>query len=181
MKRFEELFEEAGPGIIATHCSRGVAAGDFDNDGDIDLLISNMNEPPSLLRNDVAGDHRWLKVKLIGVKSNRSAVGARVTARYGGKVQCRHCSRNPDSCRAVINDCILGSAMQRLRPRNPRGPRARESIAECCRNQLVVIREGAGIQIQRFAAIVAPWISGTPFNRSSGFFTRNNLNDAQPN
>ena len=46
-----------------------------------------MNEPPSLLRNDMSGNNHWLKVKLIGVKSNRSAIGARVTARYGGKMQ----------------------------------------------------------------------------------------------
>ena len=49
------------------------------------MLIMNMNEPPSLLRNDVTGDNHWLKVKLIGTKSNRSAIGARVTARYGGR------------------------------------------------------------------------------------------------
>ena len=46
-----------------------------------------MNEPPSLLRNDVTGDNHWLKVKLIGTTSNRSAIGARVIARYGGKQQ----------------------------------------------------------------------------------------------
>ncbi|MDQ6699132.1 MAG: CRTAC1 family protein, partial [Acidobacteriota bacterium] len=85
--RFEELIEQAGPGIAAAHASRGCAFGDFDNDGDMDVAIVNMNEPPSLLRNDVSGGGRWLKVKLIGVKSNRSAIGSRVTARYGGKIQ----------------------------------------------------------------------------------------------
>ena len=69
------------------HSSRGCAFGDFDNDGDLDILIVNLNEPPSLLRNDLTGDNRWLKVKLIGTKSNRSAIGARVVARYGGKQQ----------------------------------------------------------------------------------------------
>ena len=54
---------------------------------DIDVLIVNLNEPPSLLRNDLGGMNHWLKVKLIGVKSNRSAIGARVTARYGSRVQ----------------------------------------------------------------------------------------------
>ena len=46
----------------------GCAFGDFDNDGDIDILIVNLNEPPSLLRNDVTGKQHWLKVKLVGVK-----------------------------------------------------------------------------------------------------------------
>src|SRR5207247_4182836 len=82
-----ELMEQAGSGISAAHSSRGCAFGDFDNDGDVDVLVINLNEPPSLLRNDVTGGHHWLKVKLIGVKSNRSAIGARVIARYGGKQQ----------------------------------------------------------------------------------------------
>ena len=61
---FEELIEQAGPGIAAAHCSRGCAFGDFDNDGDLDVLIVNLNEPPSLLRNDVSGKQNWIKVKL---------------------------------------------------------------------------------------------------------------------
>ena len=53
--KFEELLEQGGPGIAAPHASRGCAFGDFDNDGDIDMVIVNLNEPPSLLRNDVTG------------------------------------------------------------------------------------------------------------------------------
>ena len=85
--RFEELIEEAGSGVAATHTSRGCAFGDFDNDGDVDILVMNMNEPPSLLRNDVSGTGHWLKVLLVGVTSNRSAIGARVAARYGDRKQ----------------------------------------------------------------------------------------------
>ena len=85
--RFEELIEEAGPGIVAAHSSRGCAFGDFDNDGDVDVLVMNMNEPPSLLRNDLSGDNHWLKVRLVGVKSNRSGIGSRVIVRYGGRQQ----------------------------------------------------------------------------------------------
>ncbi len=84
---FEELLDQGGPAIAAPHASRGCAFGDFDNDGDIDVVIINLNEPPSLLRNDVTGGGHWIKVKLEGVTSNRSAIGARVTARYDGKIQ----------------------------------------------------------------------------------------------
>jgi hypothetical protein len=63
--RFEELLDLAGPAIPETHCSRGCVFGDFDNDGDIDILIVNLNEPPSLLRNDLGGNNHWLKIKLI--------------------------------------------------------------------------------------------------------------------
>ena len=84
---FEELIEEAGPGVAATHSSRGCAFGDFDNDGDMDMLIINLNEPPSLLRNDVQNTRHWIKVKLVGVTSNRSAIGARVLVHYGDKLQ----------------------------------------------------------------------------------------------
>jgi enediyne biosynthesis protein E4 len=84
---FAQMGEEAGPAINAPHMSRGVAFGDFDNDGDMDVLIMNVDEPPSLLRNDAPAGHNWLKIRLEGTKSNRSAIGARVVVRYGGKVQ----------------------------------------------------------------------------------------------
>jgi len=64
-----------GPASPKTLQAVGVAFGDFDNDGDVDILIMNMNEPV-LLRNDVSGGGRWLKVKLIGTKSNARAIGA---------------------------------------------------------------------------------------------------------
>ena len=84
---FVRLGEEAGAAINARHVSRGVAFGDFDNDGDLDVVIMNQREPPSLLRNDAPKENHWIKVRLEGTKSNRSAIGARVIARYGGKVQ----------------------------------------------------------------------------------------------
>jgi hypothetical protein len=85
--RFEELNGLGGPAIAQAHSSRGAAFGDFDNDGDIDVLIVNLNEPPSLLRNDLKGNHHWLKLKLVGTQSNRSAIGARVICTYGTRRQ----------------------------------------------------------------------------------------------
>ena len=85
--RFEELLDLAGPAVAEPHASRGCAFGDFDNDGDIDVLIVNLNEPPTLLRNDLKGENHWIKVKLIGTRSNRSAIGTRVTCLYSNKKQ----------------------------------------------------------------------------------------------
>ncbi|HBY63495.1 MAG TPA: RNA-binding protein, partial [Solibacterales bacterium] len=77
--RFEQLFEEAGPAIAAAHSSRGAAFGDYDNDGDVDILIMNRNQPPSLLRNDLPKGANWVQV--------RAPLGSRVTAIYGGRRQ----------------------------------------------------------------------------------------------
>lgn len=85
--RFEDVSAMAGPGIAARHSSRGAAFGDFDNDGDIDVAVMNMGEPPSLLRNKLTGTTHWAKVVLEGVKSNRSAIGAVVTIEAGGSKQ----------------------------------------------------------------------------------------------
>jgi len=144
--RFEELIEEAGPGVAAVHCSRGCAFGDFDNDGDVDVLIMNMNEPPSLLRNDVTGGGHWLKVLLEGVESNRSAIGARVLARYGERVQTQAVTAQ-SSFYSVSDRRLhfgLGDAKSAsLQIRWPNG--ATEEIASVEADQLVVIREGRGV------------------------------------
>ena len=85
--RFEEVLDLAGPAIADPHASRGCAFGDFDNDGDIDILIVNLNEARSLLRNDLRGGNHWLKLRLVGTRSNRSAIGTRVACLYGNKKQ----------------------------------------------------------------------------------------------
>ena len=76
--QFKDVSAEMGPGISERFSSRGAAFGDYDNDGDIDALILNMNDLPSLLRNDGGNLQNWIKIKLIGTKCNRTAIGARV-------------------------------------------------------------------------------------------------------
>jgi enediyne biosynthesis protein E4 len=85
--KFEDMTVRSGPAATTPHASHGAAFGDFDNDGDTDALIMNMDEPPSLLRNDLDNDHGWIKVKLQGTSSNRSAIGAVVTIHHGGRTQ----------------------------------------------------------------------------------------------
>jgi hypothetical protein len=84
---FEDVSAMAGPGVAEKMSSRGAAFGDFDNDGDIDVLVMNMGQAPSLLRNDLKSENHWIKVKLEGTKSNRSAIGAIVSLTAGGMTQ----------------------------------------------------------------------------------------------
>ena len=85
--RFEDV--TAASGALAAHSSRGAAFGDFDNDGDVDALVMNMNEPPSLLRNDYAGGNGWVELKLEGTRSNRAGIGTTVVVEAGGRRQAR--------------------------------------------------------------------------------------------
>lgn len=85
---FVNVTNESGD-ASAPHSSRGAAFGDIDNDGDIDVLVMNMNEPPSLLRNNYAGKHGWISIRLEGTASNRSAIGATVVVTSGGGRQAR--------------------------------------------------------------------------------------------
>ena len=87
--RFADVTSESGTGATTAHSSRGASFGDFDNDGDIDVLIMNMNEPPSLLRNEYAGPNRWLQIRLEGRASNSTAIGATVIVTAGGRTQAR--------------------------------------------------------------------------------------------
>jgi len=144
--RFEELVGEAGPGVTEAHSSRGAAFGDFDNDGDMDILIVNLNEPPSLLRNDLRGTDHWLKVLLVGTASNRSAIGGQVIATYGETRQAQ--AVLAQSSYLSVNDRRLHFGLGAATAANleilwPNG--GRESIADVAADQLVVIREGAGV------------------------------------
>jgi enediyne biosynthesis protein E4 len=86
--RFVDVTGAAG-GAGDPRSSRGAAFGDYDNDGDVDALVMNMNERPSLLRNDYKGPNHWLSIRLIGSRSNRAAIGALVTVTAAGVRQSR--------------------------------------------------------------------------------------------
>lgn len=144
---FEDVSTKAGSGITQAHSSRGCAFGDFDNDGDVDVVVINMNEAPSLLRNDCSSRNNWIKVKCIGTKSNRSAIGARVKVVTGSHSQIDEVMSG--SSYISQNDFRLhfglGSAakVDRVEVRWPSG--SVESFARIDVNQLMTIQESRGI------------------------------------
>ena len=77
----------AGPGLAVKKVSRGASFGDYDNDGDPDIFVVNLDDKATLLRNDRANGHHWLVVQLFGAGANRDAVGAKIRLQAGGKAQ----------------------------------------------------------------------------------------------
>ncbi|HZE69698.1 MAG TPA: CRTAC1 family protein [Pyrinomonadaceae bacterium] len=150
--RFKEVTARAGPGVLTPKSSRGCAFGDFDNDGDIDVLVMNMNEPPSLLRNEYINKqsqrtNNWLQVKLIGTKSNRSAIGARVQVKSSVRVQVQEVTSQ--SSYYSHNDLRLHFGMglnQKAVQMEIRWPNGQtETVKDVAVNQTVRIREGSGV------------------------------------
>jgi hypothetical protein len=87
--RFADVSDSAGRGLHVMKSSRGLAVGDLDNDGDLDLVISNMDDEPRMLENRQRTGHHWVAVRVKGPPDNRFAIGARVTIDGGGRRQIR--------------------------------------------------------------------------------------------
>lgn len=145
--RFANVSQASGSGVTTPHSSRGCAFGDFDNDGDVDWLVMNMNEPPSLLRNDYTGQNNWLMLKLIGTKSNRTGLGARVVVTVGERNQAQ--AVLSQSSYYSHNDLRLHFGLGEKRRAErvtiywPSGQV--EVVPDLAANQVAVIKEGVGI------------------------------------
>jgi hypothetical protein len=153
--RFVDTRSAAGPGFMPEMVSRGLAAGDIDNDGDLDLLITNNGGAASLLLNEGGSAANAVLVRLTGQKSNRSAIGARLTLtssarRFVREVQSGSSYLAQNDLRAHFG---LGQATRadRLEIRWPSG--ATETIDNVPANHIITIREGKGV------------IDRTPFTR----------------
>jgi hypothetical protein len=137
-----------GPGISQRLASRGCAFGDYDNDGDLDVLVLNMNDPPSLLRNDGGNKNNWIKIKLNGTKCNRTAIGARVLVTTGNRTQMDevHSGGSLMSQSDLRLHFGLGQAkvVDVIEVKWPTTQKS-EKFTGIEANQIVTIKEGAGI------------------------------------
>ncbi len=156
--RFEDVSAQSGTGATTPRSSRGAAFGDYDNDGDVDVLVMNMNEPPSLLRNDLQGGGAWIDVRLVGTRSNRDAVGATVWAHVGGRRFAR--ALLSQSSYYSVDDARLHfglgatSRVERLDVRWPSG--ASESFGPFDARQVVTLTEGKGRAAETLGGSRAP-------------------------
>jgi enediyne biosynthesis protein E4 len=146
--QFKDVSPAMGTGVTERFSSRGAAFGDYDNDGDIDVLILNMNDLPSLLRNDGGNQQNWIKIKLIGTRCNRSAIGARVRVLTGSHAQMDEV-RSGSSVMSQSDLRLhfgLGKTqiVDLIEVRWPTTQKF-ERFTQVKANQILMIREGSGI------------------------------------
>jgi hypothetical protein len=150
-RRFEDVSRASGDGVSAETAGRGLAVGDYDNDGDLDLAIMNMNDRVSLLRNDGGNRNRYLNVRLVGTKSNRSAIGARVTVTAGGRTQVGEVRSGSSFMSQSDLRLHFGldqsQVVERLEIEWPSG--AKETITGVSSNRFVTVVEGKGLSREK--------------------------------
>ena len=146
--RFKDVSAAMGTGINEHYSSRGAAFGDYDNDGDMDVLVLNMNDLPSLLRNDGGNKQNWIKIKLIGTRCNRTAIGARVRIITGKHMQMDevHSGSSVMSQGDLRLHFGIGNAsmVDMIEVKWPTTGKV-ESFGGVKANQILTIREGSGI------------------------------------
>ena len=145
--QYRHITMEVGGPLLSQQSSRGAAFGDFDNDGDRDVLVSVIDDRPILLRNDSAASH-WITLRLEGRTSNRSAIGAKVTIQTGSRRQVAEV-RSGGSYISHNDTRVhfgLGTAtsVDRVTVRWPNG--TLETLGSAAADRFYVVREGAGLQ-----------------------------------
>lgn len=149
--RFEDVTEALGAPVTTPKAGRGAAFADIDNDGDLDVVVNNVHDTPDLFRTNAPAGRNWLLVKLVGVKSNRSAIGARVRAIDGKDVQTQEVrgggSYYSQNDLRVHFGLGATTRLDRLEVRWPSG--AQEFWTEVAVNRMLTLTEGSGTGLQR--------------------------------
>lgn len=146
--RFRHITEDVGGGLLLDKSSRGAAFGDYDNDGDVDVLVVNMDDRPTLLRNDTKNAGHWIGLHLTGTRSNRDAIGAKVTIEAAGRRQIAevrsggsYVSHNDMRTRFGLGAVAV---VDRVTIRWPSG--LVETLGKLPADRFYRIREGGGVQ-----------------------------------
>lgn len=141
--RFTDASESSGPALESVLVSRGAARADYDNDGDLDILVTNSNGPVQLYRNDLPPGTNWLSVRLLGKHDNRDAVGAKIKLTCGVRTQVREVKTSGSylSANDIRQHFGLGNCtkVENLEIRWPSG--AQQQFRDIHANQFLVIEQ----------------------------------------
>lgn len=153
--KFAKVSEQLGADFIRPTAVRGLASADYDNDGDIDLAVSNRGDLAQLLRNDGGNANNWLTVYLIGTKSNRDGTGARLTLTSEDFVEVRQAVGGAGYMSASDPRIHFGlgqrKSIESLEIQWPNG--AVEKLSHIPINQIVTVKEGEGIVPRKFPRV----------------------------
>jgi hypothetical protein len=158
-KKFEAVTSKLGAAIQKPAVARGAAYGDFDNDGDLDLLISANNGAARLLRNDGGNQNNLLRIKTVGANSNRDGIGARVTVTSAAgskmwsivKTGSSYCSQSEMPLTFGLGKADKVAAIEVVWPCGKK-----DSVGEVLANQAITIQEGKGISTTQPIVFATP-------------------------
>ncbi|MGI8567265.1 MAG: CRTAC1 family protein, partial [Pyrinomonadaceae bacterium] len=145
--RFEDISEKVGGAVMEPSPARGAAFGDYDNDGDVDILINNVNALPELLRNESSAAHNWIKIRTVGVKSNRDGIGARIkcVTEDGSQIDEVRSGGSYYSQNDLRVHFGVGKS-QKIKSIEIRWPSGQvDTLTDVAVNQTVYVKEGSGI------------------------------------
>jgi hypothetical protein len=152
-KQFQDVSAQAGKDFQIKFVGRGSAVADFDNDGDLDILVLNLNDRPRLMRNDGGNRNHWLIFRLLGKQGNRDAIGSQVRLTSGGTTQTREVISSSgylsQSDRRLHFGLGKNKKAEKVEIRWPDGKI--QVLKNLDADQILTITEGSGSPIKRFS------------------------------